>query len=170
MTYDFEDIVDQLERRIDKAADVLQKRQNESIIGSVLGIIISGPFILKLIGKFLLPVEKFLRQNKGNQKLVMDSVIEFAEHMHHKLEQPLMKLASTFTKDTATQQKFTDAFMAGLLAILIVDGGISSIKSLQNLQMDKSLLYTAKTSIKGAELSAKLASLGIFIKSVLKSV
>lgn len=164
MTYDFEDIVDQLERRIDKAADVLEKRQNESLIGSVLGLIISGPFLLKLLGKFLLPVEKFLRQNRKDQKLVMDSVIEFADHMHHKLEQPLIKLASVCTDDKAKQQKFADAMMAGILTILIIDGGISSIKSLQNLEINSALLNSAKSAIKGAELSSKLTSLGLFAK------
>lgn len=164
MTYDFEDIVDQLERRIDKAADVLEKRQNESLIGSVLGLIISGPFLLKLLGKWLQPVEKFLKQNSKDQKLVTDSIIEFANHMHHKLEQPLIKLATTFTDDNNKQQKFADAIMAGLLAILIIDGGISSLKSLQNLEINTALLNSAKTSIKGAELSSKLGSLGLFIK------
>lgn len=164
MTYDFEDIVDQLERRIDKAADVLEKRQNESLIGSVLGLIISGPFLLKLLGKWLQPVEKFLKQNSKDQKLVTDSIIEFANHMHHKLEQPLIKLATTFTDDNNKQQKFADAIMAGILAILIIDGGISSLKSLQNLEINTALLNSAKTSIKGAELSSKLGSLGLFIK------
>lgn len=167
MTYDFEDIVDQLERRIDKAADVLEKRQNESLIGSVLGLIISGPFLLKLLGKWLQPVEKFLKQNSKDQKLVTDSIIEFANHMHHKLEQPLIKLATTFTDDNNKQQKFADAIMAGILAILIIDGGISSLKSLQNLEINTALVNTAKTSIKGVELSSKLASLGIFVKKAI---
>lgn len=167
MTYDFEDIVDQLERRIDKAADAIEKRQNESLIGSVLGLVISGPFLLKLLGKWLLPVEKFLRQNRKDQKLVMDSVIEFADHMHHKLEQPLIKLAATFTDDTTKQRKFADAVMAGVLVILIADGGISSIESLKNLQINNAVLNSAKTSIKGAELSSKLASLGLFAKKAM---
>lgn len=164
MTYDFEDIVDQLERRIDKAADVLEKRQNESLIGSVLGLVISGPFLLKLLGKWLQPVEKFLKQNRKDQRLVTDSIIEFAEHMEHKLEQPLIKLAATFTDDTDKQQKFADAMMAGILTILVVDGGLNSFKALGDLQINSALLNSAKTSIKGAELSSKLGSLGLFIK------
>lgn len=167
MTYDFEDIIDQLERRIDKAADVLEKRQNESLIGSVLGLVISGPFLLKLLGKWLQPVEKFLKQNSKDQKLVTDSIIEFADHMHHKLEQPLIKLASTFTDDTGKQRKFADAMMAGILAILIVDGGLTSIKALSNLEINTAVLNSAKTSIKGAELASKLGSLGIFAKKAM---
>lgn len=164
MTYDFEDIVDQLERRIEKAADSIEKRQNESLIGSVLGLVISGPFLLKLLGKWLQPVEKFLKQNSKDQKLVTDSIIEFAEHMHHKLEQPLIKLAATFTDDAGKQRKFADAIMAGILTILIMDGGITSFKAIQNSQVNVAMLNAAKSSIKGVELSSKLASLGLFAK------
>lgn len=165
--FDVEDVIDSLSTKIDQATASIQKRQNESIVGTVVGIILSTPFLLKMIGKIIEPVEIFLKKNSDNKDLISTKINEFAEEMEHKLESPLIKLASTFSDELDTQKKFADSMIAGILAILLIDGGVSTIKAIKSSNISHSLLYTAKSSITGTELSAKIGTLISFVKKAI---
>ena len=164
---DVDSIVQDLEQKIDNAANIIAKRQTESVIGTMVGVVLSTPFLLKLFAKILAPVEDFFRKNKNDESSIVLKINEFAEELEHKLEAPLVKLAKTFTDEESKQKKFADIVLAGILAILLADGGISSAKAIQNSQIPHSILYSVKSAITGTELSAKLEGLIGYIKTAL---
>lgn len=164
---DTEDIVGDIELQLNKAAAAVEKRQTESVVATTLGLILSGPFLLKIFAKVLAPVEDFFRKNKNDSSSIVLKINEFAEEMEHKLEEPLIRLAKTFTNEESKQKKFADGIIAGLLIILIADGGLSTIDAIKKSSISQSVLYAAKTAIKGTELTSKLGSLGMFVKGAL---
>jgi hypothetical protein len=114
---DTEDIVGDIELQLNKAAAAVEKRQTESVVATTLGLILSGPFLLKIFAKVLAPVEDFFRKNKNDSSSIVLKINEFAEEMEHKLEEPLIRLAKTFTNEESKQKKFADGIIAGLLII-----------------------------------------------------
>lgn len=165
-----DDLLGDLEKNIKRGAQAVERRQNEAAVASVLGLILSGPFLVKILGKTLNVAIKFLTNNKDNESAVGNYLIALSEKMHHSLEKPFKLLAKPFTDDPKKQKIFAEIMIAGIIAILLIHSGAAAGTALSKMQVKKSLVYSAKTSIKGTELGPQLKSLAQFARRVLVKV
>jgi len=162
-------LVDDLESKIKHAANLVDKKQNEAVLSSALGLVLSGPFLIKIVGNVINKAKKLITKSNDTSKMG-DAIISFADKMHHSLEKPFKLLAKTFTNDPKKQALFAQAVMAGLISILLVDSGVSFAKYVQKMNIKSSLVYGAKSAIKSTELRGMMAELGAFVKEILKRV
>lgn len=163
---EIDDLIGDLESSIQNAAALVNKRQNEAAFTTALGLILSGPFLIKMIGKV---VQKVQQKITGSSN-AGDAIIEFSEKAHHALEKPFKMLAKTFTNDPKKQSMFAQVMIAGILAILLIDSGLGFAKYAKQLNIKSSLLYGAKSAIKSTELRAMIPELGQFVRNIMTKV
>ena len=159
-------LTDDLESAVKRATTLVDRKQNEAIIASALGLVLSGPFMVKIVGNTINKAKKLISKS-GDSSKIGDAIVSFSDKMHHVVERPFKLLAKTFTKDPTKQALFAQALMAGIIAILLVDSGMSFAKYVQKMNIKSSLVYGAKSAIKSTELRGMVAELGIFIRSIL---
>jgi len=158
-----------LESAVKNATTLVAKKQNEAILTSALGLVLSGPFMIKIVGNTINKAKKLISKS-GDSSKIGDAIVAFGDKMHHVTEKPFKLLAKTFTKDPKKQAIFAQALMAGIIAILLVDSGLSFAKYAQKMNIKSSMLYGAKSAIKSTELRGMIAELGLFIKQILTKV
>tara|TARA_Y100000389_G_C17469846_1_gene529327 strand:- start:6018 stop:6533 length:516 start_codon:yes stop_codon:yes gene_type:complete len=162
-------LADDLDSAVKRATTLVDKKQNEAVIASALGLVLSGPFLVKIIGNTINRAKKLISKS-GDSSKIGDAIVSFSEKMHHVVERPFKLLAKTFTKDPTKQALFAQAMMASIIAILLVDSGLSFAKYVQKMNIKSSLIYGAKSAIKSTELRGMIAELGIFIRSLLTKI
>lgn len=166
ITAEIENLVDDIEIKVQRATKSIERRQNEALASTVLGLVVSGPFIIKLIGKAVRRAERFFKANKNDEGKVSQYILDFADHAHHELLKPFKLLASTFTDDPKKQKVFAEVMISGIIAILLVDSGLSLKKALASTDVNQSLVYAAKSSIKSVELAPQIIELLKFVKRI----
>lgn len=138
-----------------KRYEYKQTRLNEGI-DSIIGLWLSGPYIVKLFGKFVNylndVVKKFNKKGFGGDVLAQ-KIIQFADRYHHKVMWIFEKVAGKFTKDPKRIEQIAEllftAVIGGLLAFSV--GGI--VKTVKSLTFDSStIVQTMKAAVKSKEL------------------
>lgn len=159
--------INAMEDGIDAAIRSVERRQQNEAAGvmDIVGIVISAPFILQILGNGLKIAQQFIQGNKADEQTIGDFVVKFADKMHHVLMKPLELLAATFTKDVDKQHKFAEVMMSGIVLILLLSSGVSLIKYLRKFKISKSVLYAFKSGVKGAELRTLVTKLANVAKS-----
>lgn len=124
-------------------------------IDTIIGLWLSGPYIVKLFGKFVNYVNDIV--TRFNQKgfggdVLAKKIIDFADRYHPKVMWIFEKVASKFTKDpkriTQISELLFTAVIGGLLAVSV--GGI--VKSVKALSLDSgTLMKTMKAAVKSKE-------------------
>lgn len=162
---DIDNFVNDLKVNIINATKTIEKKQNEAVVISALGIILSTPFLIKIIGNTISKIQKKISGTSN----IGDSIQHFAEKSHHLLEKPFKMLAATFTDDPAKRELFAKSMIAGILVILLVSSGLSIAKFMQTSQYKSSALYSMKSVIKGKEIREMIPELAAYIKELMKS-
>lgn len=151
------------DRKLSVAFDILEEdvrqvsrtRNLNEGIDTIIGLWLSGPYIVKLFGKFVKYlddiVKKFNDKGFGGEALAK-KIIEFADKYHHKVMWIFEKVASKFTKDpkriTQISEMLFTAVIAGLLAVSV--GGI--VKSVKALSLDAGVFAKSmKAAVKSKE-------------------
>jgi len=163
MNNELDDVVSDIKRSVLNATNVVKKKsqQNEAVGATLLAAVLSGPFLLKILGNALNKAKKLIT---GNDSITADKMVNFANELHHKLEAPFKLLAKTVTQDTKKQKIFAESLLGGIIAILFALSGFSAVAFAAKLKVKTATLYSAKTAIKGKELKGMIKDLGNFIK------
>lgn len=165
-----DDVLGDLVAQTKSASRVVTKKfQNESFAGA-LGVVLSGPFLIELLGKGLNKAEDFFNKNRGDQVTVGDYLIKFSHKAHHALEAPLKLLAKTVTDDPRKQRLFAETIINGAILILLAKSGLKAALYLSKLKLTPAGLKLAKTAVKGAEVAPNVKRLANVIKRELKDV
>lgn len=170
----YEQIVEQSEEEVLKKAflaldtsisgtarEVLTSDDIKEGVATVLGLILSGPFIVKMFGKFILLLEKVIASlRKKDPTQNGQSIIKFSDKFHHIILKPFEKLAKMITKDISKQKKFANYMFHGVIGILLIHGGVSVAQHLASSKVNATLaLDIAKNGIKSAELRTGIREL-----------
>lgn len=159
---------DVLEKDIDQAVRNAKSDVSEEV-SSIIGLVLSGPFIVKLFGKFIKYIEKKIAQFKREDPTqVGEKILNFAEKFHHIVMIPFEKLSKLLVKDQAKQKKLANYLFHGTIGILLLHGGYKLASKLTSDVINVNLaLDLAKNGIKGAELTTGMKEI---IKSSLIKV
>lgn len=163
-------MVESLEGELDQAFDIftsdvedaLQSAEtNENLeeagITGTIGLIMSGPFILKMIGKsmnFLYNKVMAIAGKTPNPDTVGDAIIKFADKAHHKLLIPFEMIAKQFTSDKEKAHRAANIMFIGVIAILLVGTGVEAFDKIKAGSLDGTGSKIVKSIIKGAEIGS----------------
>tara|TARA_R110000822_G_scaffold25937_4_gene78453 strand:+ start:238 stop:810 length:573 start_codon:yes stop_codon:yes gene_type:complete len=151
--------VSDIEQYLKSAERSLGKRTNESGAVDILGLVLSTPFLLKIVGKGLATAQSYIKRNGGNEKMVGDYIVKFSDKMHHMLMKPFELLASRFTSDHRKQEIFAEVVIAGVVFVLMAMSGLSAARYMTSLRFKPAGLYTFKTLVKGAEVKPTISKI-----------
>lgn len=146
-------IVADIERQVKNATVIIDKKQNESIAYDIAGLIVSTPFILKLVGNGINKARQFISKNKNDKSAVAEFLLKLSNKFHHVLSTPLELLASKFVDDPKKQKLFANTVLAGLLLFLAHHSSLEALNFMKNLKVPNVILSGLKTAVKGVELS-----------------
>jgi hypothetical protein len=151
-----------LESDVETAADEAEDKMSEAI-DTIIGLILSGPFILKMFGRFIKFISKAIEKKFGVGQAGTEAgewLIHFAEKYHHVVMKPFEHVASKFTDDPAKQQKIALHLFNLVIAALLVYTGYSFMKKIQSAHYDWGAVWKVmKVHIKGAELWSNVKTL-----------
>jgi hypothetical protein len=148
-----------LENDMVKVCRSYRPQVNEGI-ASVVGLLLSGPYILKLFGGTISYLDslaqKYLKIGFGGQKLAK-IILDFAEKYHHKVMWIFEKVAEKFTKDKTKVEKVANMMFATVIGALlghtVGDFFEEIVNQIETGSFDTGVLVTAaKAAIKGKEL------------------
>jgi len=124
-------------------------------ISTAVGLLLSGPYIVKLFGKFVSfidgVVKKFNGKGFGGQQLA-DKIIEFSEKYHEKVMWIFKKVAGMFTKDEHKKEQIASLLFTGVVAALLAHSVGDILTKVQSTLFDTEILTTGmKAAVKAGE-------------------
>lgn len=146
-------------------ASTIKKTQEEQLkeggAAGIIGLVLSGPFIIKIFGKFIKYAEKLIGKfKKAEPTTVGDRIIKFAEHAHHVVMIPFYRIAKVITNDTTKQKKFANYMFHGIIGMLLLHGGYTIVKNITSNVVNINLaLDIAKNTVKGVELTSGIRNI-----------
>jgi len=146
--------LDQLSADI-KAAD-FEGDENEAVgILTLAGIALSLPEITRLIGKFV----NLLKKIPGLKKLNGDRLIELGEKYHHKITGAFAYTLKRAGVPDDKAKKFAFILHHLIVAILLVAGGLESMRYATSGQTSSATLKAAINAVKANEVRAFLITM-----------
>lgn len=128
----------------------------EELISTVVGLWLSGPYIVKLFGKFVSfldsIVKKFNNKGFGGEEMA-DKIFEFGEKYHHVVMKIFNLVASKFTKDPKKQEEIASVLFYSVLGCTAAMGVGHLTDAIKSAEVHPDIVATAaKTAIKAKEL------------------
>lgn len=144
---------DVLSRDIDQATQDAEDEVQEGVT-TIIGLVLSGPFIVKMFGKFVRFLEKKIAQIKKEEPTQAGNrILAFADKFHHVIMIPFLKLAKLMVKEPAKQKKLANYMFHGTIGLLLIHGGIKIATALESATVNPALaLDLAKNGVKSTEL------------------
>ncbi|MBC8301835.1 MAG: hypothetical protein H8E55_39495 [Pelagibacterales bacterium] len=145
-----------------KPEDIEESRLNEVGIIAAVGISLSVPVLMKIIGSGLKVMHKVTRKLKGkdvDENQLGQKIIDAADKLHHKfiaiIEWPL----KAFIKDKPKRHKVADYIFHAILLLLLIDAGVGIYKGFQaaNINVNNLSSLSTKSGIKASEVGARIA-------------
>jgi len=144
-----------LESDMVKACRNYKPQVNEGL-STVIGLWLSGPYVVKLFGKFVSYLDgiaqKYLKKGFGGKEL-SEKILEFAEKYHHKVMWIFEKVAGKFTKDHDKAEHIAELLYTIVIGALLGQTVGDSFTSITNSGFSADVLAkAAKASVKAGEL------------------
>ncbi len=135
---------------------------NEAGVVTALGVVLSVPALMKILGYGLKLGHKVIAKLKGQEvdpHTLGDKIIHAADHIHHKFIGVVEFALKPFIKDIAVRKKAADYIFHAIVLLLLVDSGVGIYKGLKAANIDlKTLSFLGgKAGIKTGELGARIA-------------
>ena len=135
---------------------------NEAGVVTALGVVLSVPALMKILGYGLKLGHKVIAKLKGQEvdpHTLGDKIIHAADHIHHKFIGVVEFALKPFIKDVAVRKKAADYIFHAIVLLLLVDSGVGIYKGLKAANIDlKTLSFLGgKAGIKTGELGARVA-------------
>ena len=135
---------------------------NEAGVVTALGIVLSVPALMKILGYGLKLGHKVISKLKGQEvdpNTLGDKIIHAADHIHHKFIGVVEFALKPFIKDVAVRKKAADYIFHAIVLLLLVDSGVGIYKGLKAANIDlKTLSFLGgKAGIKTGEPGARIA-------------
>ena len=135
---------------------------NEAGFVTALGIVLSVPALMKILGYGLKLGHKVISKLKGKDEdphTLGDKIIHAADHIHHKFVGVVEFALKPFIKDVGIRKKAADYIFHAIVLLLLVDSGVGIYKGLKAANIDlKTLSFLGgKAGIKTGELGARVA-------------
>jgi len=123
--------------------DVVRICRNKTLVNegvsTVIGLLLSGPFIVKMFGKFVSflqsSIDKLLKKYLGlglGEPEIANKILEFAEKYHEKVMWIFEKVAGMMTKDPDKKELIAKLIFTGVMAGLLghtLEEIVTTIKS-----------------------------------------
>jgi hypothetical protein len=152
---------DVLERDIKKALDSKEEVPVKEGIDSIIGLWLSGPYVVKVFGNFLKYLDKVVKHyNKKGIGLeeIAEKIINFSEKYHHFVMKPFELLVSKFTKDKSAGKDLANLMFYTVVLVLLGKLGVDLGDAIASAKIDSGVVIKAvKAGIKGAEIWEGLA-------------
>jgi hypothetical protein len=135
---------------------------NEAGVVTALGLVLSVPALMKILGYGLKLGHKVVAKLKGEKvdpHTLGDKIIHAADHIHHKFIGVVEFALKPFIKDVAIRKKAADYIFHAIVLLLLVDSGVGIYKGIKAASIDlKTLSFLGgKAGIKTGELGARVA-------------
>lgn len=135
---------------------------NEAGVVTALGLALSVPALMKILGYGLKLGHKAIAKLKGQEadpETLGDKIIHTADHIHHKFIGVVEFALKPFVKNVAVRKKAADYIFHAIVLLLLVDSGVGIYKGLKAANIDlKTLSFLgSKAGIKTGELGARVA-------------
>lgn len=160
-----------LERDVIRECRNVKNTVNEGL-SSIVGLWLSGPYIIKLFGNFITYmdsiVKKFNKTGFGGEKLG-NKIIEFSEKYHHKVMWIFEKVAEKFTKDHQKQKTIAELLFTIVIGALLGHSIGDMVTNIATGSFDSEILTkAAKAAIKAKELYTGVTNaMKIYIPSII---
>lgn len=134
----------------------------DGILLTALGLVLSVPALMKILGYGLKLGNKVIAKLKGKDvdpHTLGDKIIHAAEEVHHKFIALVEFALKPFIKDIAARKKAADYIFHAIVLLLLVNSGVGIFKGLKAANIDlKTLSYLgSKAGIKAGELGARVS-------------
>lgn len=146
-----------LERDVNRVLEYHKKDIiKEELLSTVVGLWLSGPYIVKLFGKFIGYVEsmmqKYLKMGFNGDQL-SKKIIEFSEKYHHVVMKAFKFVAGKFTKDPKKQEEVAEVLFYSVIGCLAASGAGHIVDAVSSSHISPDIVAkAAKTAIKAKEL------------------
>ena len=135
---------------------------NEAGFVTALGIVLSVPALMKILGYGLKLGSRVIAKLKGEKvdpHTLGDKIIHAAEHIHHKFIGVVEFALKPFIKDVGIRKKAADYIFHAIVLLLLVDSGVGIYKGLKAANIDlKTLSFLGgKAGIKTGELGVRVS-------------
>jgi hypothetical protein len=144
-----------LEQDVHSNIGKIRNRRIDEGIDSIIGLVLSGPFIVKMFGKFVNYLDSLAKKylNKGfGGDVIAKKIIEFADKYHHKILWPFEKVAEKFTSDPEKKEKIAELLLTGVIGAFLAVSLGSVFSAIKSSTLDSNaLLQSMKSAIKSKE-------------------
>ena len=130
---------------------LVPQQQNEAVGLAILGGVVAGPAIMKIIGNGVKLGQNALRKRKGEEPVDSNAIIEMAEKLHNMLIGAIEK-ALFFIKDKDKKRRLAVIIFHAVVAGLLVASGKGFFKALAKHQDVSAFIEAMLTAIKTGEL------------------